>query len=1483
MEILICQTCGLLLRGEIKSCQSCGTPASKYSATALPIMSNTSAPLAVAVDPDPLVLERVVTARRLGTYKLKEANGYGNGHNGENGHGNGNSNGDHTGNGHNGENGSSVAPGPMNPSSSQTGLAALSLGFMSGRKTQPTGPLFADNPWGEAETAAPPASPETTGASVAPAISSGQFDPISQSNQSVPAQAPTGSAPAALPNDPAQGTSPWLTPASQTPFSPNLDPFSSGAQAAQNMFLGTPDAAQDATAPAGMAPAPAPTPGSFDPTSAMGGFDPSSPIAGLAPTSAKGAFDPMAPMGSFDPVAPAASMPEAAPQMMPAALSDKPLDPFAFDSHSPSSPPGDGFFDPPQLAMNPELVESPAGLNSDVSSSYAIAPAAQDPGFETVTPIQTVPVGTTSGDNTTAIGTALEPVAETTSGSAEPGGDPIAVTPQADSQGGFGAGQTAAIAAAAAIAGAAAGAAVTNAIHNRAANTGGDFFDTGAPVTRNDDNASVGATSTTSADPLGSSSSTDPADAVSEEAAFDPFAPAASKPASGFPTGPADDFFSAAPIGRPKRDDGSVDNNNDSADGFNFDSGRKTRNDDDVFPDESKNRGRKDESSKISDSDDGRPKIARPRGFAPSRDTKDAGKSQEKEVKAERVDKAESQDDDFFAGRKNKKNSDDDLDDEDSEKESPPPRKSFSGGASTIKRPGAKKREVVKDKSKKGKNKDEDNDNLDDDENLPFLEREISLGGMTVSNKSAIILGTICAFMTVVVFNTFCTFCTYLAGSMPKNGSAQSGMLGGLGGQKAVDISGIYNVFYKTPMEKNGNSFKMQLGQQGTQIYGRGEDVGGPWILQGNLVAPNGIVFRKFYLRDGKPFGKGIEYKGMVGVTEIGRPYMQGQLAYETKMGKFWRATIAQVTGNWRAVQTVSGAVLANSGQAPPPMPTVASAPMSPMGGGNPLQMLQPSDTHNRGDMSAFFLKVAFGLIGIGVLLAMGALFIFGPSGKLNIMAKQEYIPSQYKAQHNKMMREWSKPYKKGAMPLGTRVEWRFWKPWVPRVMAMPPESRTNNPHMIVMGGSDKGKSRLLANMICHDIEANDRAVVVIDSDGELIDLVTNWTAAHVKGKEFAKRIVIVDPTYRGGSMSYNPLEPLEDVNFIDAASAIVHGFKAIYTEPPGSQSQWNQQTANILRNAAILLMANNKTLIDLPTLLQDNDFRDILLEGIEKKKKERTEYSTLIETWGQYKRLARTDQWINWVEPILNRVTPMLSDPRIRPILTKPVGDLRLKDLITSKQVLLVRIPQGQLDQNANLLGSLLVTGLKQAALGLSVYDESKQQPCALYLDEMNNFIEKETIEALTQETDKFKIGFVGCCKTLQHLPEDFRNQIIINVGTVCAFALAKKDGDLLGPQMFRVDGRKVKHRTIQNFFNQVNTSPQFELISDEEKLNIDRVVGQETRDFFCYRVGTVAGTFSLKTHEFADPPKAKVKSKLIEMMHTGSGANTNKKPDVA
>ncbi len=47
--------------------------------------------------------------------------------------------------------------------------------------------------------------------------------------------------------------------------------------------------------------------------------------------------------------------------------------------------------------------------------------------------------------------------------------------------------------------------------------------------------------------------------------------------------------------------------------------------------------------------------------------------------------------------------------------------------------------------------------------------------------------------------------------------------------------------------------------------------------------------------------------------------------------------------------------------------------------------------------------------------------------------------------------------------------------------------------------------------------------------------------------------------------------------------------------------------------------------------------------------------------------------------------------------------------------------------------------------------------------------------IEEYAGETRRYQIGFVGAIKTFQHLPEDYRNQLVINMGTM-AIALRRK-----------------------------------------------------------------------------------------------------------
>jgi hypothetical protein len=869
----------------------------------------------------------------------------------------------------------------------------------------------------------------------------------------------------------------------------------------------------------------------------------------------------------------------------------------------------------------------------------------------------------------------------------------------------------------------------------------------------------------------------------------------------------------------------------------------------------------------------------------------DLAKSKAKKAKSD----LDDDDDNLDSDSQNQEefDEDDDLDDDDQD-DTPPKRRSFSGSdynqapksstrlkdrALARQKPGSK-RHANDDDDEQDDDQDADEDDDDEAGNSRAKKGKSAIGkrkapskmrGNTGSGGLFTVAGfpigpKLIAISACIVAALFFAI-SHVVSNVASVGLTNPAALRLPSLPQTPKVAGVWTLIARQKQQNYPGT--IQLKQQGFALNGQGNDSIGTFKLQGSLTPPNKIELKKQYVdRNMRPSGVPIFFGGLVDFEAVPMQ-AKGVWQLTRKSGSQFSYL------NKSRSETVSGQWVATLRQAMPveegglPIPTMA------MSNGSTPGISAQTGTTNSGKFNIIDFMGKYGIIvviGVGIAVVGGVFSLFGPNGLINVWNKKKYIPSQFKSQHDKVKAQLAKPMKKGSLPLGQRVEWNWytgWLPWVVKDLNLPPELRKANPHLLILGQGGKGKSRLIAHMLMQDIISDDRCVVAIDSDGSLVDLITTTISAHPRGKEIARRVVLIDPTNKKNKNAYNPLELLKEGDIQTAAASIVYGFKAIYTEPPGSQSQWNAQTADILRNAVLLLMANGKTLTDLPNLLNDNDFRDILLENVERKKDSRIEFNTLLDQWSRYKKLARTDQWITWVEPILNRVNPMLSNPRIRNILTRPDGDLKLLDVITKKKILLVKIPQGEFGQDANLLGSLVVAGIKQAALTLSSSGSKAQQPVSLYLDNFDSFIEQETLENITSETKKFKIGFIGVTKSLQHLPEDFRNNLIINIGTLITFALSKKDGDLLGPQMFPIDGRKVKHQTMSNLFNPINSSPQFELVSDEEKLNIDKIVRQEERTFFCYRMGAEAGLFNLKSHDINDVPDNKINHKLIERMH--------------
>ena len=208
-------------------------------------------------------------------------------------------------------------------------------------------------------------------------------------------------------------------------------------------------------------------------------------------------------------------------------------------------------------------------------------------------------------------------------------------------------------------------------------------------------------------------------------------------------------------------------------------------------------------------------------------------------------------------------------------------------------------------------------------------------------------------------------------------------------------------------------------------------------------------------------------------------------------------------------------------------------------------------------------------------------------------------------------------------------------------------------------------------------------------------------------------------------------------------------------------------------------------------------------MEKVEGNKSARPEYKALLDCWSQYKRLARTDQWINWVEPILNRVSPALSEPRIRTILSPSANNLDLADCILSKKVVLLQIPQKTFHQSGTLLGSLLVTGVKHAAETIRDKKGNQGHSVALYIDGLDNLIDNETVTSITDDTSRCNIGLIASTRHLAMFGKaliatpsmpagaDSWNRMLTCFGSVAVFAVDKSDAELLAPQIFPFDSK--------------------------------------------------------------------------------------------
>ena len=104
--------------------------------------------------------------------------------------------------------------------------------------------------------------------------------------------------------------------------------------------------------------------------------------------------------------------------------------------------------------------------------------------------------------------------------------------------------------------------------------------------------------------------------------------------------------------------------------------------------------------------------------------------------------------------------------------------------------------------------------------------------------------------------------------------------------------------------------------------------------------------------------------------------------------------------------------------------------------------------------------------------------------------------------------------------------------------------------------------------------------------------------------------------------------------------------------------------------------------------------------------------------------------------------------------------------------------------EDNANLLGALLVTTIQQAAMSRADIPEEDRRDFYFYVDEFQNYTTGSFAEILS-EARKYRLNLTVAHQYMNQLDDQTRDAVFGNVGSMIAFQVGSDDAEFLARQL--------------------------------------------------------------------------------------------------
>ena len=321
--------------------------------------------------------------------------------------------------------------------------------------------------------------------------------------------------------------------------------------------------------------------------------------------------------------------------------------------------------------------------------------------------------------------------------------------------------------------------------------------------------------------------------------------------------------------------------------------------------------------------------------------------------------------------------------------------------------------------------------------------------------------------------------------------------------------------------------------------------------------------------------------------------------------------------------------------------------------------------------------------------------------------------------------------------------------------------------HMYIIGQTGTGKTVTMQEMIYQDLR-NGEGITIIEPHVDL----GSKALRHVP-KERMDDVIYFDPTAVDTPMGLNLLE--FDPAHPEQKTLIIDELFQIMSKLYDLTVSGGPQFERYFKNALFLLLDNYErrvpVLADMSRVFTDEAFRNDLLAH---------ETNQIVKNFWELEATKTTgDQsLVNFAGYVTSKIDTFTSNDFLRPIINQTKSAFDFNDIIENRKILVCNLAKGKIGQlNSDLLGLVILNKLQRAALARDI-KKTDFPDHYVYIDEFQNYA-TPAIKTILSEARKYRLCLIMAHQYVTQLPEDIRDAVYGNVGTMLVARISPEDAE--------------------------------------------------------------------------------------------------------